>query len=82
MPTACVVVPTRDEGPGIADVIRGIKETFKAMAYEKVVILVVDDSKDDTKKVAEDAGAIIMRGHGDGLGSAMSGVTGSPEIKM
>lgn len=72
MARACVVVPTKNEGPNISNVIRDIREGMKNTRYQNdVIIVVVDDSTDRTRQYARDAGAIVIGGGGDGLGAAM-----------
>lgn len=67
----CVVVPTKNEESTIADVIQSIREGVSRAGYTECCILIVDDSRDQTKKVALANGAYVVRGSGDGLGSAM-----------
>lgn len=71
MAKVCVVVPTKNEGKHIASVVAEIRSGLEPTKYEEKVILVIDDSIDDTRKVAQQAGAEVIRGDGDGLGSAM-----------
>jgi dolichol-phosphate mannosyltransferase len=62
----CVLVPTLDEGETIGDVVWG----FRDAGYDRV--LVVDGgSTDDTRAVAADAGASVVRQSGDGKGQAV-----------
>jgi glycosyltransferase involved in cell wall biosynthesis len=63
-----VIIPARDEAPGIADTVR------TALAIEGVtrVIVVDDGSRDDTDRAAEGAGAKVVRLHGSyGKGAAL-----------
>jgi glycosyltransferase involved in cell wall biosynthesis len=71
MGKACVVVPTKNEAASIAGVIAEIRRGFAATRYDHLVIIVVDDSTDGTRRMAREAGALVLRGDGDGLGSAM-----------
>ncbi|MGD8561486.1 MAG: glycosyltransferase family 2 protein, partial [Desulfarculaceae bacterium] len=71
MARACVVVPTKNEGPKVTEVIASVKAAMASTAYSETVIIVVDDSTDDTKSIARKAGAVVLRGDGDGLGAAM-----------
>jgi glycosyltransferase involved in cell wall biosynthesis len=68
---AVVVVPTKNEGPKLSSVIHEIRQGFQATPFRNVVVLVVDDSNDDTKAIAAQAGAVVVRGTGEGLGAAM-----------
>ena len=62
----CVLVPTLDEGETVGDVVRG----FRDAGYDRV--LVVDGgSTDDTRAVAEAAGARVVRQSGSGKGQAV-----------
>ncbi len=67
----CVVVPTKNEGPVIKDVIAEIQAAFDPALYDPPAVLVVDDSHDDTRRLAREAGAIVINGGGRGLGAAM-----------
>jgi glycosyltransferase involved in cell wall biosynthesis len=71
MPKACIVIPTFNEGRIILEVIEEIREGFKTTRYTEIVILVIDDSSDDTRDLATAAGAKVIRGEGEGLGAAM-----------
>jgi glycosyltransferase involved in cell wall biosynthesis len=71
MAKACVVVPTRNEEASVAGVIAEIRKGFAGTRYDQLVIIVVDDSSDRTRRMAREAGALVLRGDGDGLGSAM-----------
>jgi glycosyltransferase involved in cell wall biosynthesis len=69
-PKVCVVLPTKNEEKAIADVIRSVKAVFDNTAYEPV-ILITDDSKDRTRAIAAEQGAVVVNGGGRGLGYAM-----------
>ena len=69
--TACVLVPTKNEAASIQQVIRAIQAAFDPTRYEPPTIIVVDDSTDDTRRIAVEAGATVLIGGGRGLGSAM-----------
>lgn len=71
MPTAVVVIPTKNEEASIAAVIGEVRRAFDGLGYDRVEILVTDDSQDGTRKRAAEAGAIVINGGGEGLGSAM-----------
>jgi dolichol-phosphate mannosyltransferase len=60
----CVLVPTYNEAETIDDVVRG----FREQGYDRV--LVIDGrSTDDTRRLAEEAGAEVMVQSGTGRGS-------------
>jgi len=69
----CVVIPTRNE----AEVIGGVVESIiKGVANSeiksyKLEIIVVDDSSDETRTVAQSMGCTVIFGGGQGLGAAM-----------
>lgn len=71
MPRACVVVPTKNEAASIASVVEEVRKGFVGSRYDDVVVIVVDDSTDSTRIRALEAGALVVRGDGDGLGAAM-----------
>lgn len=71
MPRACVVIPTRNEANSIEGVLQEIRAAFAGTRYDDLVLLVVDDSNDRTRQIARAAGAEVISGGGDGLGSAM-----------
>ena len=71
MPTAVVVIPTRNEENSILAVIEEIRDAFTTTRYDRVEILLTDDSHDNTRKRAADVGAHVVSGGGEGLGSAM-----------
>jgi glycosyltransferase involved in cell wall biosynthesis len=71
MPTAVVVIPTRNEEKSIVAVIEEIRGAFVGLRYDQVEILITDDSHDNTRKLAKSAGAHVVSGGGEGLGTAM-----------
>src|SRR5690242_4928620 len=71
MPTAVVVIPTRNEEQSIIGVIEEIRGAFVGLRYDRVEILITDDSHDNTRKLAKSVGAHVVSGGGEGLGTAM-----------
>jgi len=71
MPTAVVVVPTRNEEKSVLGVIEEIRGAFDGLRYDRVEIVITDDSHDDTRKLAKSVGAHVVNGGGEGLGTAM-----------
>jgi glycosyltransferase involved in cell wall biosynthesis len=71
MPTAVVVIPTRNEEDSIERVIAEIRSAFEGLRYDRIEILVTDDSTDRTRVLARRAGAHVVNGGGEGLGAAM-----------
>lgn len=71
MPRACVVIPTKNEASTIAEVIEDVRRGFQGTRYTEIVIVVTDDSVDDTRAIASRHGAVVVRGTGEGLGVAM-----------
>jgi glycosyltransferase involved in cell wall biosynthesis len=71
MPTAVVVIPTRNEEKSIEGVIAEIRAAFAGSRYDRLEILITDDSTDATRAVARRAGAHVVNGGGEGLGAAM-----------
>ncbi|MBC86557.1 MAG: hypothetical protein CL677_05195 [Bdellovibrionaceae bacterium] len=66
-----IIIPTKNEAETIANIINGIREVFDQLPYKLHEIYIVDDSRDETRKVAEKLGAIVIIGGGRGLGYAM-----------
>lgn len=71
MPTAVVVIPTKNEERTIASVIAEIRDAFAPLNYDKVEILATDDSTDRTREIVRDCGGTVVNGGGEGLGTAM-----------
>ena len=67
----CVVLPSKNEGKKIKEVIYEILNVFQVNGYKKPTIIVSDDSNDKTRKYINSTGAIIVNGGGKGLGFAM-----------
>jgi glycosyltransferase involved in cell wall biosynthesis len=65
-----VVIPTKNESETIAEVIRTTKATLIGAGHE-CNIYVADDSHDQTRSIAQSEGAHVVRGNGEGLGTAM-----------
>lgn len=67
-----VVVPTRNEEGNVARLIPGIQGALRLYNSKlKYDILLVDDSTDKTREVAEELGASVIKGRGMGLGQAI-----------
>jgi dolichol-phosphate mannosyltransferase len=64
-------VPTKNEAASIQQVVASIRAAFNPERYDPPTIIVVDDSTDETRRIALDAGATVLIGGGRGLGSAM-----------
>lgn len=71
MPTAVVVIPTKNEEASIVSVIDEARSAFDGLGYDRLHLLVVDDSVDRTREFAEAVGAHVINGGGEGLGTAM-----------
>jgi dolichol-phosphate mannosyltransferase len=70
-----VIIPTRNEQKNIAKLLTNLKDSMRDYDYEAVV---VDDSDDDTVKIAGQHGAGIIIGQRKGLGQAiLDGIRGS-----
>ncbi len=67
----CVVIPTKNEAGRIASLLREVREAFPPSQFEPPAILIVDDSTDETRRLAREAGATVQNGGGHGLGAAM-----------
>lgn len=67
----CFVLPTRNESATIVELIKTLQTIGKDAGFKSVSIIVTDDSKDLTRKLAKENGAIVINGGGKGLGYAM-----------
>jgi glycosyltransferase involved in cell wall biosynthesis len=67
----CVLIPTKNEQGSVHDVIRSLRGALDPTRFAPATVLVVDDSVDDTRRLARAAGAEVIVGGGRGLGSAM-----------
>jgi len=67
----CLVLPTRNEGATLRGVIAGIRAAFSRSGLQEPIILVADDSHDETRAIARELGLHIVIGGGKGLGYAM-----------
>jgi glycosyltransferase involved in cell wall biosynthesis len=66
-----VLIPTKNEGPRIAQTIHDMVHAVEQTGHEVSSVLITDDSKDDTREVAKQSGAEVVNGGGRGLGYAM-----------
>lgn len=69
--TAVVVIPTKNEEKTIALVIEEVRAAFAPLKYDRVEILVTDDSTDRTRQIVRECGGHVINGGGEGLGTAM-----------
>ncbi len=67
----CVVIPTKNEQATIGQVIEQVRVEIAALGHDLVGIIVTDDSKDQTRRIAKQLGATVVVGGGKGLGNAM-----------
>ena len=67
----CIVLPTKNEESFIQEIIADIFSRLEYDGLYKPTIIVTDDSKDKTRQLANEAGAIVINGGGKGLGFAM-----------
>lgn len=67
----CVVLPTKNEESSIKEIINDIFKVFENNELSSPTIIIADDSKDKTRKLAKEAGAHVINGGGKGLGFAM-----------
>lgn len=59
-PSVCIVIPAYNEATAIGDVIKNITATFKKSRFEPQIVVVNDNSKDNTAEVARKSGAIVI----------------------
>jgi glycosyltransferase involved in cell wall biosynthesis len=81
-----VVIPTKNEEDSVASVINSVREVLTSAGHN-TIIYITDDSHDKTRQVAKELGALIIRGSGDGLGTAMlrglkAALTTNPDVIM
>lgn len=67
----CLVLPTRNEATTLAGVVAEIRAAFARRGLKEPVLIVTDDSRDDTRAIARGLGAHVVIGGGRGLGFAM-----------
>jgi len=67
----CIVIPTKNEGATIATVIDGVRDGIARLGHEVAAVVITDDSKDQTRRIAKSKGAVVVIGEGKGLGYAM-----------
>lgn len=63
-----IVIPTRNEEENIEQLVETIAATKMPRQFE---IIVVDDSNDNTAKIASEIGCRVIEGKGQGLGQAI-----------
>lgn len=71
MPVAVIVIPTRNEEKSIEAVIAEARSAFDGSSFDRVEVLITDDSVDRTRQIARSVGAHVVNGGGEGLGAAM-----------
>ena len=59
-PSVCIVIPAYNEATAIGDVVKSIFTSFKKSRFEPLVVVVNDNSKDNTAEVARKAGAVVI----------------------
>jgi len=67
----CLVLPTRNEGATIEAVVSEIRAAFARHGLKEPIIIISDDSRDDTRTIARRLGLHLIIGGGRGLGFAM-----------
>jgi glycosyltransferase involved in cell wall biosynthesis len=56
----CVVIPAYNEARVIGDVVKDVKKVFSKTIYDTTIIVVNDNSKDETSENARKAGAVVI----------------------
>ncbi len=67
----CVLLPTVNEEATLELVIGEIRESFSEHGLQDPVIIITDDSHDETRPLAHRLGVHVVIGGGKGLGYAM-----------
>lgn len=75
MSKVCLVIPAYNEASIIGDVIKELHDTFSKSSYDYEIVVIDDDSKDNTIKRATEAGAHVIE-HILNTGSGGSTATG------
>lgn len=71
MPRVTVVIPTKNESKTLPTIVRDLRAELARLGLEEGEIIVTDDSKDDTRRLARSLGCRVVIGDGKGLGYAM-----------
>lgn len=72
-PSICVTIPAYNEEETVGKVVEECKDVLTAAGYNHTVIVIDDGSIDNTKQVAEDAGATVISHHTNrGLGNTFA----------
>lgn len=66
-----LVLPTKNEEKSIRPVIEALRAELARLGHEVVATIVTDDSRDGTRRIASEIGAVVVNGGGKGLGLAM-----------
>lgn len=66
-----LVIPSKNEAARIERTITELYEIFEKQALPRPVVLLTDDSRDETRAIARRLGAVVINGGGKGLGAAM-----------
>lgn len=56
----CIIIPAYNEASAIGDVVKQTHNVFRKSTYDYDIVVVNDGSKDDTSRVAEKSGAIVI----------------------
>lgn len=64
------VILTKNEENTISDIINGLRNECSVLNIENYSFITVDDSKDATADKAREAGSVVVKGQGLGLGDA------------
>jgi glycosyltransferase involved in cell wall biosynthesis len=67
----CVVLPTRNEAATLESVVVEIRAAFAGHGLREPIIIIADDSHDQTRMIARRLGLHVLIGGGKGLGYAM-----------
>jgi len=67
----CLVLPTRNEAEILADVVGEVQRAFAKHGLKEPIVVISDDSRDNTRTIARQLGLEVVIGGGRGLGLAM-----------
>ena len=77
MAQVSIIIPAYNEAGAIADTVRAARQAFDGSAHEVEIVVVNDGSRDETGRIAEEAGARVIHhpvniGYGNALKSGLA----------
>lgn len=77
MAQVSIIIPAYNEAGAIGETVRAVQQAFSASAHDAEIIVVNDGSRDETGRLAEEAGARVIRhpvniGYGNALKTGLA----------